>query len=191
MAGFMRRHKLLVSVGCLLLLFLCVKKGKQVCHYELFIPNQEPKVVWDVLADFSNIARMNTRITQWQLVDETGDMDRWSYRLITYEGMVGEWLFGPNVNKGEVVVEPVAPPDHYYRQEVYVTSSFRGLMTIHNSGTMNIHRSTSQQQGVPGTLLLHRTTSDCPLIFHWLCILETNFNRQVFLENLRKWFDKT
>lgn len=58
----MRRPKLPAVVIFLLLLFLCLKKGKQVRHYELFIPKHEPKVVWDVLADFNNIAQMNTRM---------------------------------------------------------------------------------------------------------------------------------
>ena len=53
---------------------------------------------------------------------------------------------------------------------------------------MNIRR--SYQEGQAGTLLVHDTSSDCPLLFHYLCVIETDLNRQVFLANLRKWFDK-
>ncbi|MPC99128.1 hypothetical protein E2C01_094524 [Portunus trituberculatus] len=42
--------------------------------------------------------------------------------------MVGQWLFGLNENRGEMLAEPVSPPDHYYIQESYLTTSLRGLL---------------------------------------------------------------
>ncbi|XP_050719058.1 uncharacterized protein LOC126999933 [Eriocheir sinensis] len=181
-------RKLHVVIMCLLVTFLYLKRGKQVRNYTLFIPRQEPKVVWDVLADFSNVAQMNTRIDHWELLDESGSLDRWSYRLVTYEGMVAQWLLGLNENRGEVLVEPVSPPDHYYIQEVYLTRSLHGLLLIKNQGTMHIRR--TQQDGQAGTLVVHDTVSDCPLLFHYFCVIETDLNRQAFLANLLKWFDK-
>lgn len=62
MAGFRARGKLPIIILCLLVTFLYLKRGKQVRNYEVFLPNQEPRVVWDVLADFSNVAQMNTRV---------------------------------------------------------------------------------------------------------------------------------
>ncbi|KAG0725423.1 hypothetical protein GWK47_004683 [Chionoecetes opilio] len=124
----------------------------------------------------------------WELLDESGSLDRWTYRLVTYEGMVGQWLLGLNENRGEVVVQPVSPPDHYFIQESYLTSSLHGLLLIKNHGITNIRR--GQREGRAGTLLVHDTSSDCPLLFHYLCVVETDLNRHVFLANLFKWFDE-
>ncbi|XP_045133151.1 uncharacterized protein LOC123517204 isoform X1 [Portunus trituberculatus] len=188
MAG-LRAHKRLPMIAAFLLVaFLYLKKGKQLRNYELFLPHQEPKEVWNVLADFSNIAQMNTRIDHWELLDLIESPDHWSYRLVTYEGMVGQWLFGLNENRGEMLAEPVSPPDHYYIQESYLTTSLRGLLLIKNHGITNIRR--SQQEGQPGTLVVLDTGSDCPLLFHYVCVIETDLNRRVFLANLREWFDK-
>ncbi|XP_045133152.1 uncharacterized protein LOC123517204 isoform X2 [Portunus trituberculatus] len=124
----------------------------------------------------------------WELLDLIESPDHWSYRLVTYEGMVGQWLFGLNENRGEMLAEPVSPPDHYYIQESYLTTSLRGLLLIKNHGITNIRR--SQQEGQPGTLVVLDTGSDCPLLFHYVCVIETDLNRRVFLANLREWFDK-
>lgn len=61
-------------------------------------------------------------------MDESGDFDRWTYRVVTYETMLGGAVVGVNENHGEVLVEPVAPPDHYYLQEVYTTRSLHGWL---------------------------------------------------------------
>ncbi|XP_071532981.1 uncharacterized protein [Panulirus ornatus] len=122
------RRKLPLVLCCLIVIFLIMKRGKQQRHFEMFIPDQEPKAVWDVLADFSNMPHLNTRIQRWQLVEESGNFDRWTYRVVTYETMVGGFLLGLNENHGEVVVEPVSPPDHYHLQEVYTTYSLHGWL---------------------------------------------------------------
>ncbi|XP_069937855.1 uncharacterized protein [Cherax quadricarinatus] len=128
MAGFRIRRKLPLLLGCLLVIFLFVKKGKQLQEYELFIPGEDPRGVWEVVADFSNMPHLNTRIERWELLEEGGNYDRWHYGVITYESMVGGWLLGLNENHGQVMVEPLAPPNHYYHQEVYTTHSLHGLL---------------------------------------------------------------
>ncbi|XP_071532982.1 uncharacterized protein [Panulirus ornatus] len=182
------RRKLPLVLCCLIVIFLIMKRGKQQRHFEMFIPDQEPKAVWDVLADFSNMPHLNTRIQRWQLVEESGNFDRWTYRVVTYETMVGGFLLGLNENHGEVVVEPVSPPDHYHLQEVYTTYSLHGWLVVKNYGKMNFLR--SNRGGHWGTLLKQEAFSDCPLLFHFLCVLEIDLNRQDFQHNLAKWFAK-
>lgn len=163
-----------------------MKKGDQTRHYELFIPNQEPKAVWDVVADFSNMVKMNTRIVRWEFLDESGNFDQWTYRVISYETMVGAWFFGLNENHGEVLVEPIHIPDHYYMQEVYTTYSFHGWLVIKNHGKTHFKRST--RDGQQGTLFQQETYSNCPLLLSPVCCLETDLNRAEFLRNLGNWF---
>ncbi|KAG7173657.1 uncharacterized protein LOC121860179 [Homarus americanus] len=182
------RRKLPLILCCLIVIFLFVKKGKQLQQYEHFIPNQEPKAVWDVLADFSNMPHLNTRIQKWELLDESGNYDSWRYRVITYEDMIGGFIFGLNENHGEVLVEPVSPPDHYYHQEVYTTKSLYGLIIIKNYGKMHLRRAT--EEGVTGTLAKQEVFSDCPLLFHYLCDVEMRLGREEFFKNLANWFSK-
>nr|XP_045606792.1 uncharacterized protein LOC123763614 [Procambarus clarkii] len=189
MARFrMRRSKVSIVLGCFLVLFLLLKKGTQLLHFEHFIPSQEPKDVWDVVADFSNMPQLNTRIVRWELVDESGNYDSWRYGVITYETMLGGSVLGLNENHGEVLVEPLAAPDHYYQQEVYTTNSLYGLITVKNYGKMHFRRST--REGREGTLVEQEVFSDCPLLFHYLCVIEINLARHEFFKNLGNWFAK-
>ncbi|KAK7067201.1 hypothetical protein SK128_003610 [Halocaridina rubra] len=185
MAGLRSRRKLSIIVG-LVLLYLLLKRGYQTREYELFIPKQEPKTVWNVVADFSNLAKLNTRIDRWELLDESGNFDRWTYRVISYETMIADWLFGLNENHGDILVEPIAAPDHYYMQEVYTTYSFHGWLTIKNQGIFNFKR--SFQNGQAGTHILHDVSMNCPLLLGPVCKLETDLNRREFLKNLENWF---
>ncbi|XP_068206587.1 uncharacterized protein [Palaemon carinicauda] len=186
MAGPRTRRKLPLALGGLVCLFLILKRGNQTRNYELFIPHQDPKAVWDVVADFSNMPKLNTRIDHWELLDESGNFDRWTYKVITYESMIGQWLFGYNENHGEVIVEPIKAPDHYYMQEVYTTHSFHGFLIIKNHGKMDFKRAV--QDGQKGTLFVHEAYCNCPLLLAPVCILETDLNRAEFLRNLANWF---
>ncbi|XP_069937866.1 uncharacterized protein [Cherax quadricarinatus] len=188
MAGFRIRRKLPLLLGCLLVIFLFVKKGKQLQEYELFIPGEDPRGVWEVVADFSNMPHLNTRIERWELLEEGGNYDRWHYGVITYESMVGGWLLGLNENHGQVMVEPLAPPNHYYHQEVYTTHSLHGLLIVKNYGKTHFRR--SNRDGQEGTLVQQEVFSDCPLLFHYLCVFEINSGRQEFYKNLANWFSK-
>ncbi|XP_076048069.1 uncharacterized protein LOC143029260 [Oratosquilla oratoria] len=174
-------------LGLFLLVFVLFRKGQQLRDYKLFIPNQDPNAVWDVVADFSNIAKMNKRIRNWELLEEEGTWEKWSYKVISYEGMLGESILGLNVNHGLITVEPINPPDHYYIQCVFDTKSFRGLVTVNNWSKMNFRR--VEQDGQKGTLYEEKVGMDCPLIFSPLCIYETDIQRAAFLENLQNWFE--
>ncbi|KAK8751384.1 hypothetical protein OTU49_014536, partial [Cherax quadricarinatus] len=126
----------------------------------------------EVVADFSNMPHLNTRIERWELLEEGGNYDRWHYGVITYESMVGGWLLGLNENHGQVMVEPLAPPNHYYHQEVYTTHSLHGLLIVKNYGKTHFRR--SNRDGQEGTLVQQEVFSDCPLLFHYLCVFEIN-----------------
>ncbi|XP_047474846.1 uncharacterized protein LOC125029103 [Penaeus chinensis] len=188
MVGIRIRRKLPLILGCVVLIFLALKRGKQLRTYELFIPNQEPKAVWDFVADFSNMPKLNTKIQRWELLDETGNYERWSYRVVTYETMVGGALFGLNENHGEVLVEPVKAPDHYYLQEVYTTYSLHGYLVVRNHGKMHFRREV--RHGVRGTFFQQEAFSDCPLLLAPICSYEIDHNRRNFLANLASAFAK-
>ncbi|CAL4161376.1 unnamed protein product, partial [Meganyctiphanes norvegica] len=181
------RRLVVYIVGCLLGLLLLLKKGSQQRHYRLFIPNHDPQQVWELLADYSNMPQLNMRIENWELVDETGNFDNWSYKVITYERMMGDVVFGLNVNHIEVTVKPIKAPDHYFMQENCLTYTFRGLIIVNNVGDMHIK--SAVENGVQGTEFTETVTMDCPILFGQLCNWESDENRKDFLENLEIWFE--
>ncbi|XP_063586948.1 uncharacterized protein LOC134764298 [Penaeus indicus] len=125
---------------------------------------------------------------RWELLDESGNYERWSYRVVTYETMVGSALFGLNENHGEVLVEPVKAPDHYYLQEVYTTYSLHGYLVVRNHGKMHFRREV--RHGVRGTSFQQEAFSDCPLLLAPICYYDIDDNRRNFLANLASAFAK-
>ncbi|KAK8751387.1 hypothetical protein OTU49_014536, partial [Cherax quadricarinatus] len=121
----------------------------------------------EVVADFSNMPHLNTRIERWELLEEGGNYDRWHYGVITYESMVGGWLLGLNENHGQVMVEPLAPPNHYYHQEVYTTHSLHGLLIELREDSLPTQQQRRAGRNTGATRSLQRLSSPLPLS---LCI---------------------
>ncbi|KAK8751385.1 hypothetical protein OTU49_014536, partial [Cherax quadricarinatus] len=117
----------------------------------------------EVVADFSNMPHLNTRIERWELLEEGGNYDRWHYGVITYESMVGGWLLGLNENHGQVMVEPLAPPNHYYHQEVYTTHSLHGLLIDSGLQLAIVEDSGLQHASVEDSGLQHASVEDSGL----------------------------
>ncbi|XP_018009477.1 uncharacterized protein LOC108667010 [Hyalella azteca] len=182
------REKIMLIASITFLLVIFLKRGHQERRYEFFIPGREPKQVWDLLADFRNIARLNQRIRKWQLGSENTDKKgNWEYEVTSYEAMAGDWLFGLNVNRGRVSVTADDPPRRYSIESVFKTESFRGLFLVDNASKVTIER--KQRDGETGALVAEVVSMNCPLLFSQLCYAETDANRKDFIKNVKYYFD--
>ena len=69
----------------------------------------------------------------WEIVgEEARSLHKWSYHVLTHEGMMGQVLFGSNVNLGKIEVHNDDNSRHYKINGDYTTASFRGLIVGKN-----------------------------------------------------------
>ncbi|KAL7635436.1 UNVERIFIED_CONTAM: hypothetical protein RMT77_014505 [Armadillidium vulgare] len=183
------QNKLLQITIFLIIVYFCFKKGSQRKSYKIFIPNVDPKVVWEFLADYSNVAKLNIRIVKWQLVNEDKIVKRkshfpvWIYNVVSYETMIGQFLFGLNENHATIEVEEVdLATSHFRITNMFKTYSFRNLIKINNTSRMDFRKSTND--GKIGTIFEEKIVMNCPLLFTFICNYETDRNREDFYRNL-------
>ncbi|XP_042894353.1 uncharacterized protein LOC122268139 [Penaeus japonicus] len=180
MVGLRIRRKFPLLLGCLALLFLTLKRGKQLRTYELFIPNQEPKAVWDFVADFSNMPKLNTKIRLRQMT-ELGTLTRPELRAL-------------DAPRGDLRDHGRRLPLRHQREPRRGAGGARQAPRpflpagVKNHGKMDFRR--DARHGVRGTLFQQEAFSDCPLLLAPLCSYEIDHNRHAFLANLASAFAK-
>lgn len=64
----------------------------------------------------------------WELGEEaTSKGGSWWYSVTSSESMAGDWLLGPNINRGKVTVKAANAPHLFLINADFITESFRGF----------------------------------------------------------------
>ncbi|KYN43530.1 hypothetical protein ALC56_01791 [Trachymyrmex septentrionalis] len=167
-------------LGALLLYILFVYKKKHQVMFEGIINKSDPKLVWEFVADFSNMKKLNPTIEDFNVLDEGGNYDHWKYS-VRYTEHLSHLPMIRNVAHGYYAVKP----DNHG----YVISSRHLTCFFLDFGCLeSISQFRFEVHGVEDTRCIETVQYECPIAFSPLCHREVMYQREEILKRLKSEF---
>ncbi|XP_014216910.1 uncharacterized protein LOC106645534 [Copidosoma floridanum] len=150
-------------------------------HHLLYkaVVDSEPKYVWEYVADFSNMMKLNPTIKEFDIIDESGNYDHWKYS-VKYTERLSHFPIVQNTAHGHYSVKPKAVG--FVIESKHRTCFLMGMSCLN---------SYSEFIFVPegkSTKCIEKIDYECPLIFSSICRKEVTFQRQEIMKNLQSHF---
>lgn len=177
-----RWFKKRVLCVCLLsvFLYLIVRTRTHDVAFEVVIPNSKPVVVWDFVADFSNLKKIYPNIIDFTILSEDGNYDHWKYSA-RYEEFL---LYFPYIRyfiDGHFNVKP-AGGGTYIIQSTHNTCFLSGLFCLFTEAEFRF-----EQVGT-NTRCVKKISYECPIASTLLCHHEVLNQQHAVMSNLQKHF---
>ncbi|XP_026467574.1 uncharacterized protein LOC113371146 [Ctenocephalides felis] len=171
-----------IAALSLLLLYLGLTARTMTFKYSRVV-DAKPKLVWDYVADFSNIKKINPSILDFSIIDESGTYDKWSYS-VTYTERLSQWPYLYNVGHGHFSVRPINEKVHsYIIESKHNTCFFSGFLCYKTVSDMTF------KPTVDGKTTCEETVQyQCPGLFALFCKSEVSYQRTAIMNNLRNHF---
>lgn len=167
---------LAVFVGYILFIY---KKQHQVM-FEAIIRDSDPKEVWEYVADFSNMKKLNPTIEEFNVIAESGNYDHWKYS-VQYTEHLSHLPIIRNVAHGHYAVRE--------DKHGYLITSKHHTCFFSNFGCLNtVSQFRFERDGPNDTKCIETVQYECPLAFSMLCYKEVMYQREEIMKRLKLQF---
>ncbi|XP_063231573.1 uncharacterized protein LOC134536009 [Bacillus rossius redtenbacheri] len=165
------------AMAVVLYFLLCARK--QSVTFETIVHNSKAVDVWEFVADFSNMKKLNPTMLDFDILSESGNYDHWRYSA-QYTEFLSHLPFVHNTAQAHFSVRPSG--DAYVIQSTHTTCFAAQLYCLKSSSEFWF----SPTGG--GTNCTERVTYECPLLLGPLCRSEVMYQRTHVMDNLKKHF---
>ncbi|XP_026278637.1 uncharacterized protein LOC127749875 isoform X1 [Frankliniella occidentalis] len=150
-------------------------------HVEQFtIEQARPKDVWDFLADFSNMPKLNPTILDWELLSDGNSQGHWRYSVRYTERLSGL----PSVSNyatAHFEVIPAKSNSDYLIRSTHSTCFYTDFLCLPTASETRF----SPLDGGMTTLCTERIEYACPWVMSGFCKKEVLYQRNAIRENLK------
>ncbi|XP_032665622.1 uncharacterized protein LOC116841604 [Odontomachus brunneus] len=165
-------------LGTLLFYILFVYKKKYQVIHEIVVNNSNPKHVWEFVADFSNMKKLNPTIEDFSVIAESGNYDHWKY-TVRYTEHLSHLPIIRNVAYGQYAVRP--DNDGYVISSKHRTCFFLDLGCLESVSKFRF-----DVDGEKDTKCIETVQYECPIALSFLCYMEVMYQRKEIMKRL-KW----
>ncbi|KAG7213536.1 hypothetical protein KM043_002796 [Ampulex compressa] len=164
----------------LLLYVFFIYKKKHHMMSEAIIKDTDPKHVWEFVADFSNMKKLNPTIEDFNIIAESGNYDHWKYS-VEYTEHLSHLPSVRNVAHGHYAVRP--------ENNSYLISSKHMTCFLLNSWCLeSISQFRFDRDGAKDTKCIETVQYECPIAFSSLCHKEVVYQRHEIMKRLGEYF---
>uniref|UniRef100_A0A1B6IVS3 Uncharacterized protein n=2 Tax=Homalodisca liturata TaxID=320908 RepID=A0A1B6IVS3_9HEMI len=161
-------------------LWLLLHKAQYNVRFEAVVKKSEAIEVWEYVADFSNLKRLNPTIKEFSIEAESGNYDHWKY-TVHYTEFLSHLPSIENYAVAHYQVKPLSKTS-YIIQSTHRTCLYTSFACVDSVSSF-----TFEQQG-DSTLCIEDVTYECPVIFSKFCEKEVWYQRREIMKNLQSAF---
>ncbi|XP_033332123.1 uncharacterized protein LOC117223748 [Megalopta genalis] len=160
------------------ILFIYKKKSQVI--FEGIIQNSNPIHVWEYVADFSNMKKLNPTIEEFNVIAESGNYDHWKYS-VEYTERLSHIPIIRNVAQGHYAVRQ---DNHGY----LITSKHHTCFFPKLGCLESISQFRFDRDGANDTKCIETVQYECPIVFSELCYREVMYQREEIIKRLKAEF---
>ncbi|XP_046385686.1 uncharacterized protein LOC124155699 [Ischnura elegans] len=177
-----RWHKKKIALVCLagIILFLLARRTRNVVTFQFVVNQSDPMVVWEHVADFSNMKHLNPTITGFDIIMEKGNYDHWEY-IAEYAEHLSQYPSIKNLSKGHFIVKPDGN-DYVILSEH--RTCFLSVFCFKSNSEFRFARENNK------TRCTESVDYECPFLLTSFCKKEVTFQRSAIMENLKNYYLK-
>ncbi|KFB48233.1 AGAP005820-PA-like protein [Anopheles sinensis] len=178
-----KRRVLVASIGAIVLYYF-LSSSYQKYQISTVIPRTKPEDVWEFVADFSQMRKLNPTILNFNILADHGNFEHWKY-TVTYDERLSHWPYLVNTAIGHFSVRklPEAEGGQYSVASTHKTCFLLGLFCLNSKGEFKMSRIHQNDTVCEETVFFQ-----CPFFFGRLCRREVEFQRQAIMRNLESHF---
>ncbi|XP_035786724.1 uncharacterized protein LOC118463899 [Anopheles albimanus] len=178
-------NRMLIATLSAIALYFFLSSGYR--EYELsgVVPHTKPEDVWDFLADFSHMKRLNPTIIDFKVISESGYRNDWKY-TVSYEEKLSHWPYTYNHGLGHYMVTKLSE-EHggvYSVASKHRTCFLPGLFCPQAEGEFTIRHINDHD-----TLVTEVVRYTCPFFFGSFCRREVEYQRHEIMRKLKEHFE--
>uniref|UniRef100_A0A182M202 Uncharacterized protein n=1 Tax=Anopheles culicifacies TaxID=139723 RepID=A0A182M202_9DIPT len=178
------KRRVFVSVTIVIVLYYFLSSSYQRYHISTIIPHTKPEDVWEFVADFSRMKKLNPTILNFRILADHGNFEHWKYS-VEYDERLSHWPHTFNTAIGHYSVRKLPESDggQYSVASTHRTCFLFGLFCVNSKGEFKmspIHKE--------DTYCEETVHYQCPFFFGRFCRREVEFQRQAIMENLKQQF---
>jgi len=166
-------------LGALLLYTLFVYKKKYQVTFGGTINNSDPEVVWEFMADFSNVKKLNPTIEDFYVIEESGNLVHWKYS-VRYTEHLSQLPMIRNVAYGHYSVKR--------DDNGFVIGSRHQTCFFFNFGCLESVSQFRFDADGADTRCTETVEYECPITFSPLCRREVMYQREEIMRRLKSEF---
>ncbi|XP_058464654.1 uncharacterized protein LOC131438569 [Malaya genurostris] len=180
-----RRRFVLVAV-CSLVVYYLLSSSYNEYQINTIIRRTKPEIVWEYIADFSKMKKLNPTILDFKILADHGNLDHWKYS-VEYRERLSHWPYTSNTAVGHYSVRklPELEGGQYSVASTHKTCFLLGLFCLNSKGDFKISYHNELDTFCQETVLYQ-----CPFLFGRFCRREVEFQRTAIMDNLTKHFSK-
>ncbi|KAG5893164.1 hypothetical protein JTB14_000425 [Gonioctena quinquepunctata] len=187
MARFLwKKYRSLGVVTALLIFYWTIRTQNYEHNTFVFLANVHPSKPWEFVADFSNMKYLNPTITDFNIIDESGDYNHWKYSA-EYSEKLSHWPHSLNTAVAHFNVKGSPKKDSYFIQSSHKTCFLFGLYCLTSVSEFKFSHGNSSK----GAACEEYIQYQCPTILSSFCRREVIYQRKAIMNNLFKKFSGT
>ncbi|XP_015431750.1 PREDICTED: uncharacterized protein LOC107188039 [Dufourea novaeangliae] len=159
---------------------LFVYKKKNQVIFEDTINDSNPIHVWEYVADFSNMKKLNPTLEEFNIIAESGNYDHWKYSVEYTEHL-----------SHIPIIRHVAQGHYAVRQDSngYLITSKHHTCFFSKFGCLeSISQFRFDRDGINDTKCMETVQYECPIVFSELCFREVMYQREEIMKRLKLEF---
>ncbi|XP_078033274.1 uncharacterized protein LOC144468029 [Augochlora pura] len=160
------------------ILFIYKKKSQVI--FEGTIQNSNPIHVWEYVADFSNMKKLNPTIEEFDIIAESGNYDHWKYS-VEYTERLSHIPIIRNIAQGHYAIRQ---DNHGY----LITSKHQTCFFSKLGCLESISQFRFDRDGANDTKCIETVQYECPIVFSELCYREVMYQREEIIKRLKAVF---
>ncbi|XP_019540530.2 uncharacterized protein LOC109411461 [Aedes albopictus] len=180
------RRKLTVIVVFSVVLYYLLSSSYSKYQIDTIIHRTKPEAVWEYVADFSKMKKLNPTILDFNVIADHGNLEHWKYS-VEYTERLSHWPYSKNVAVGHYSVRklPEAEGGQYVVASTHRTCFLLGLFCLNSKGEFKISYLNEED-----TFCQETVHYQCPFLFGRFCRREVEFQRTAIMANLNRHFNK-
>ncbi|XP_046998704.1 uncharacterized protein LOC124613964 isoform X1 [Schistocerca americana] len=167
-----------VSIAAIVLYFI-FRSQEHSAIFKIIIRDTKPADVWEYVADFSNMKKLNPTIVDFSILTESGNYDHWKYSA-EYKEFLPHAPFIHHSTHAEFEVRQDG--ESYIINSNHSTCFFKGVACFPATSEFMFSKLG------PNTLCVERVTYKCPFLFARMCQKDVDYQRSSVMRNLEKQF---
>ncbi|XP_034187343.2 uncharacterized protein LOC117607583 [Osmia lignaria lignaria] len=174
------RNVLYTSLTFFILYVFFIYKKKHQVMFEAVIRDTNPIYVWEFVADFSNMKKLNPTIEDFNIIAESGNYDHWKYS-VEYTEHLSHIPIIRNVAQGHYAI----------RQDnngYLITSKHHTCFFLKFGCLESISQFRFDRDGSNDTKCMETVQYECPIAFSTLCYKEVMYQREEIMKRLEQQF---
>ncbi|XP_052859912.1 uncharacterized protein LOC128267163 [Anopheles cruzii] len=178
------RRRLLIATVMAIALYYLLSSSYRTHEVSSILPHTKPEDVWEYLADFSHMKKLNPTIQGFRVLSEEGNKNLWKY-TVEYDERLSHWPHSYNTAIGHYTVSKLSSADggKYSVASQHQTCFLVGLFCLRSQGEFTI-----SLVNLYDTLVTESVRFQCPFFFGSFCQREVEYQRTEIASKLKQHF---